>query len=44
MKRPITFMEGFRSMRKLQCGWFVCAFMATVWVLRGDLVNDPKNN
>lgn len=41
-KRPIGFKEGYDMLRKAGCDWFSCVFMATVWVLRGDLISDTK--
>lgn len=38
--REITFIEGYRLMRKTEADWLSSVFMAFVWVVRGDKIRD----
>ena len=38
MQREIGFMEGYRIARRASLGPFSSAFVALVWVLRGDKI------
>jgi hypothetical protein len=38
MSREITFKEGYHIARRAELGPFSSAFVALVWVLRGDKI------
>lgn len=42
MKREIGFKEGYRLLRKVDCDIFTSAFLAIVWKIRGDMIDDEN--
>lgn len=40
MRRKITFTEGYKMLRSVEVGPVSSAFVAFVWVLRGDEITE----
>jgi hypothetical protein len=40
MQRSISFIEGYRLMKRTGADRISCVFMAFVWALRGDKIGE----